>query len=444
MKTSPRTLLLGALAAVAGSTAAWAQDTTYKPGQDQPKPGDTPSRQPTTPPSTTPAATPQDDIRAMQPVRLIPSEWAIGRNVYGAADEKIGDINDLIISRPDGHISYALIGQGGVLGIGEKVIAVPYSAFGWNPQKKAMTLPITADRLKGAPALEPGDWKTLNESSKLDATYTYFGLKREAGPDADDRLYRETYHSTLNATDMPLLRVSDIKGKTLMGDDGREIGKVDEIIFDTYSGRIAFVAVTFGGVMGIGADRVAVPWTAFDVNKEGRLYASKLDKETVRSAPRLKESEWGELQESGYAPRVYKHYNLKAPWFERNTSTRLNEGTPGAAPNDYNRLYATGTDRKISGTVMNVDDSSPKPGMGDICCCTVKTSGAEGEPTIVHIAPRAYLDQNGVSLKPGDAVTIRGRLVRDGDKIYLIANEITPASGKSLSVRNSDGSTPWP
>ena len=438
MKHSSRTLVLGAaLTVLAGSTVAWAQDTTYKPEKD--KPSENPTRQP-----ATPAATPRDDTQASHPVRLIPAEWAIGRSVYGTADEKIGEVNDLIISRPDGRIQYGLIGQGGVLGIGEKVIAVPYSAFGWNPQKKSMTLPISADRLKGAPALEPGDWKTLNESSRLDTMYSYFGLTRETGPNADDRLYRDAYRSTLNATDMPLLRVTDIKGKTLMGDDGREIGKVDDLVFDSYTGRIAFVAVTFGGVMGIGADRVAVPWTAFDVNKEGRLFASKLDKEMVRSAPRLKESEWGELQESGYAPRVYKHYNLKAPWFDRNTSGRIGEDKPGALPNDYSRLYTSGTERKVSGTILTVDEMSPKPGVGEICSCTLKTSGAEGDPTIVHLAPRTYLDQNGMTLKPGDTVTVRGRWVRDGDKQYLIANEIIPASGKSLSVRNSDGSTPWP
>jgi sporulation protein YlmC with PRC-barrel domain len=50
------------------------------------------------------------------------------RNVYDDADEKIGDVTDLIMSH-DGKISTAVIGVGGFLGIGEKEVAVPFSSL---------------------------------------------------------------------------------------------------------------------------------------------------------------------------------------------------------------------------------------------------------------------------------------------------------------------------
>jgi sporulation protein YlmC with PRC-barrel domain len=57
-------------------------------------------------------------------------EWRstklVGLNVYNANDEKIGDINDLILG-PDGQINSAVIGVGGFLGMGEKLVAVPFS-----------------------------------------------------------------------------------------------------------------------------------------------------------------------------------------------------------------------------------------------------------------------------------------------------------------------------
>ena len=45
------------------------------------------------------------------------------RNVYDAADGKIGDVTDLIMGH-DGKISTAVISVGGFLGVGEKEVAV--------------------------------------------------------------------------------------------------------------------------------------------------------------------------------------------------------------------------------------------------------------------------------------------------------------------------------
>jgi len=52
----------------------------------------------------------------------------IGRSVYSNEEpdsDKIGDVNDLIIS-DDGGITHAVVGVGGFLGIGEKDVAVPF------------------------------------------------------------------------------------------------------------------------------------------------------------------------------------------------------------------------------------------------------------------------------------------------------------------------------
>jgi sporulation protein YlmC with PRC-barrel domain len=50
------------------------------------------------------------------------------RNVYDTADEKIGDVTDLIMGH-DGTISTAVIAVGGFLGMGEKEVAVPFNSL---------------------------------------------------------------------------------------------------------------------------------------------------------------------------------------------------------------------------------------------------------------------------------------------------------------------------
>ena len=55
-----------------------------------------------------------------------------GTRVYGANNENIGEINDVLISRT-GHVAAVIIGVGGFLGIGEKDVAVPMSMLLFQP-----------------------------------------------------------------------------------------------------------------------------------------------------------------------------------------------------------------------------------------------------------------------------------------------------------------------
>jgi sporulation protein YlmC with PRC-barrel domain len=55
-----------------------------------------------------------------------------GTRVYGANNENIGEINDVLINR-SGQVAAVIIGVGGFLGIGEKDVAVPMSMLLFQP-----------------------------------------------------------------------------------------------------------------------------------------------------------------------------------------------------------------------------------------------------------------------------------------------------------------------
>ena len=54
----------------------------------------------------------------------------IGLNVYGADNERIGDVNEVLVDR-QGNADAVVVGVGGFLGIGEKNVALPFNAFEW-------------------------------------------------------------------------------------------------------------------------------------------------------------------------------------------------------------------------------------------------------------------------------------------------------------------------
>jgi sporulation protein YlmC with PRC-barrel domain len=61
------------------------------------------------------------------------SSKLIGLDVYSADNQKIGDVNDVLINR-EGQAVAAVIGVGGFLGIGEKNVAVPFASLQFSDQ----------------------------------------------------------------------------------------------------------------------------------------------------------------------------------------------------------------------------------------------------------------------------------------------------------------------
>jgi sporulation protein YlmC with PRC-barrel domain len=76
----------------------------------------------------------------------------LGKDVYNDAGDKIGEIDDLIVA-PNKSLSYAIVGVGGFLGVGEHHVAVPVSRFK-QQMGKIVLAGATKDALKATPKFE--------------------------------------------------------------------------------------------------------------------------------------------------------------------------------------------------------------------------------------------------------------------------------------------------
>jgi sporulation protein YlmC with PRC-barrel domain len=54
----------------------------------------------------------------------------VGVNISGPNDQKVGDVSDVLLDH-QGNVKAVVIGVGGFLGIGEKDVAVPFTAIQW-------------------------------------------------------------------------------------------------------------------------------------------------------------------------------------------------------------------------------------------------------------------------------------------------------------------------
>jgi sporulation protein YlmC with PRC-barrel domain len=86
-----------------------------------------------------------------------------GVNVYNEANEKIGDINDVILDK-SGKADKVILGVGGFLGMGEHLVAVPFDKIKW------VNEPVRSASTSTAPANAPATNVDSNARTASDGT----------------------------------------------------------------------------------------------------------------------------------------------------------------------------------------------------------------------------------------------------------------------------------
>lgn len=108
----------------------------------------------------------QESNKSMQQVSR--ASKIIGTKVKNPNEENLGDIKDLVIDPENGQVVYGVVSFGGVLGVGDKLFAIPWDALSWNRDKKFYVLDLDKDTLKKAPGFDKKHWPdTSNKWERL-------------------------------------------------------------------------------------------------------------------------------------------------------------------------------------------------------------------------------------------------------------------------------------
>lgn len=83
-----------------------------------------------------------------------------GADIAGADGESLGSISELMIDSGSGAIAYAVLAYGGILGVGEKLFAVPWQAFTVEPASGSISLPVPRERFEALPGFDKDAWPT--------------------------------------------------------------------------------------------------------------------------------------------------------------------------------------------------------------------------------------------------------------------------------------------
>ena len=76
-----------------------------------------------------------------------------------------------------------------------------------------------------------------------------------------------------------VLSASTIEGDSVRNSAGEDLGRIEHIMIDIPTGRVAYAVLSFGGFLGIGNKLFAVPWEALTAEIQG------YDIDAIRTLP---------------------------------------------------------------------------------------------------------------------------------------------------------------
>jgi hypothetical protein len=100
-----------------------------------------------------------------------------GESVVNAGHEKLGKIEEIMLDVPRGTIAYAVLSFGGVLGMGDKLLAIPWSALKVDVGEKHFILNADKKTLEEAPGFDKDNWPNMAAQSWAAGVFSHYGAK---------------------------------------------------------------------------------------------------------------------------------------------------------------------------------------------------------------------------------------------------------------------------
>jgi sporulation protein YlmC with PRC-barrel domain len=104
------------------------------------------------------------------------------------------------------------------------------------------------------------------------------------------------------------LGASTLKNDKVVNLEGQDIGRIEELMIDVTTGRVAYAVLSFGGFMGIGK------WSALTVDEQKKRFVVNITKDALEKMPGFDKDHWPDLSDLEYATGVYRKWGATPYW----------------------------------------------------------------------------------------------------------------------------------
>ncbi|MEI6095211.1 MAG: PRC-barrel domain-containing protein [Gammaproteobacteria bacterium] len=110
----------------------------------------------------------------MDHIHIVKASEITGTKVKNTAGENLGEINDVVIDKSQGKISYLVLDFGGLFGFGNKFFAMPWNLFTYDQEDGNYIIKLDKERLKNSPGFDKDNWPNFSEQAFVTSINKYY------------------------------------------------------------------------------------------------------------------------------------------------------------------------------------------------------------------------------------------------------------------------------
>lgn len=116
----------------------------------------------------------------MQPIRTSPvlsTGSLTGDNVFDKNGKQVGHLKEIMVDTETGKVAYGVLSFGGLLGMGDKLFAMPWSSILVDTNKERLIVDVDEKRLQDADGFDKNSWPDFADATFREKTYKHWNAK---------------------------------------------------------------------------------------------------------------------------------------------------------------------------------------------------------------------------------------------------------------------------
>jgi sporulation protein YlmC with PRC-barrel domain len=111
-----------------------------------------------------------------------------------------------------------------------------------------------------------------------------------------------------------MFSLDDLQGLTVRNTEGEDLGKLEDVVVDGGSGRVAYAVLSFGGFLGMGGKHFAIPWQALQAGSTPEYLILDVPKKRLEEAPGFDRDSPPSYADQHWGTEIYEYYGYQPYW----------------------------------------------------------------------------------------------------------------------------------
>jgi sporulation protein YlmC with PRC-barrel domain len=239
-----------------------------------------------------------------------------GKKVTNDMNEDLGKIEDIVVDANSGRILYGVLSFGGVLGMGDKLFAIPWQALPLSTDHKMFVLNVDKDRLKNATSFDKKQWPNFADEQFSTTTYKYYNqtpywnLHNAAAQPVSGNESRLalSHRDRWNQRTTAWQKASDLCGKDVRNNQNEDLGELSDLAIDPQSGRVLY------GILSSRGKLFAVPWPALSLSPDFKQFVLNVSKDQLKDSVSFGKDNWPNMADQRWSSETHAYYNVAPYW----------------------------------------------------------------------------------------------------------------------------------